>query len=179
MILSAVDAAKDEPSNTIVTVLIGAVVAGILAAIVRMLLDYRAERRELRAAVRVMVEDLARLAHRLRELDLGQNAGGTKDRWLRLDGWPDVRLALARGLKPKEWEVVRATVAHVELMHRGAAGIGPSQPDQPMLILQDNKHRELSLKAAEEAMEMLRKRAKLHDTTSIEQDPAEYLRSPR
>ncbi len=152
-------AADHAASTTLVTVLVGAVVAGVLAALARLALDWRAERRELKAAVRVIVEDLMRMQHRLLEVELSGQAIAPRESWLLLEGWPQVRLTLARGLRSAEWENLRATVAHAELLLIRAERQDRSDP---MWVVTGIKGRDHALAAVRASLSSLERRAQLY-----------------
>jgi hypothetical protein len=122
-----------DPTLGAILPILGVIVGAALGGLARHILDQRAQRAALTAAVRVVRDDLRRIATVL-EVPFEQQLDPVIAAWLVPQGWPEIRLQLAR-LDDEAWKAVTNAVNMAAQVHM-ATTWPINTPDAERIFLQ-------------------------------------------
>lgn len=115
-----------DPTLGAILPLIGVALGVLLGGIARAYLDrvgeHRSEQADMRAATRLIDEDLDRMLEALNRIPPGGSKVVAGELARQPQSWETVRVTLARGLSPGQWDALRAAVYYAERAVPAIAG---------------------------------------------------------
>lgn len=115
-----------DPTLGAILPLIGVALGVLLGGIARIYLDrageHRREGADMRAATRLIDEDIDRMLETLNRMPPGGSEETARDLAPQPRSWETVRVTLARGLSEGQWDALRAAVYYVERAVPAIAG---------------------------------------------------------